>query len=381
MGTIISFPDGFDELSIFGRDSVDECDPVLDVHGDGWQTLGMRLLVLGGTWFLGRTLVEESVARGWEVTCFNRGRTGQDVPGVVSVRGDRTDPQALAGLAEAGPWDAVVDTCGYEPPEVDLSVSALHHQVGIYVLISTISVYRDWPEQAVSESSTLWSAPSGERASDPQMQQLPGPVSYGMLKAGCEDAVRSTFGPATLIIRPGVVLGPSEYVGRLPVLLRRAAAGGVILAAADQNRSIQPVDARDLVAFILDRVAARTVGDFNTTAPAGHSTYGALLAACLSTTGSTARIVWVDPAWLDEQGVRQWTQIPLWRTALGTWAVDSTAAQRAGLTCRPLTQTVADTWQRLLIEEPVPHPRLSDHGLAPEREQDLLRRWALQASI
>lgn len=348
----------------------------------------MRLLILGGTWFLGRTLAEEAVARGWDVTSFNRGRSGRDVPGTTAIRGDRTvadDVARLAAAGEAGRWDAVVDTSVYEPPDVLLTAEALRPVADRYVLLSTVSAYRDWPSEPVDESSPVWPSRPDARESDPDVAELSVPIAYGTLKAGCEQALESVFGADALILRPGVVLGPYEYVGRLQTLLRRAERGGPMLAAGDPHQPIQPVDVRDLSTFLLDQLAqpkADVPGSsdgarvFNVTALPGHATYGELLQACVEATGERAELVWADSDWLDEQSVQQWTQMPLWRTAPGTWAVDSAAAAAAGLACRPTRETVLDTWNWLQGEEPVAHSRQSEHGLPAEREAELLAAWS-----
>jgi 2'-hydroxyisoflavone reductase len=335
----------------------------------------MRLLVLGGTWFLGRTLVEHALARGWQVTCFNRGRTGKDVPGAESMRGDRTNSADVQRLAALGPWDAVVDTSVYEPPEALLTARALRPVAARYVLVSTVSAYQRWPHEPVDESSPLWPSRPDARETDSDIAAMPGPYAYGTLKAGCEQAVRQVYGEAALILRPGVVLGPYEYVGRLPALLGRAARGGRMLAAGDPGQPIQPIDVRDLADFTLRLIDARSGGVFNVAAPRGHATYGDLLGACVEATGSGADLVWVDSGWLADRGVRQWTEVPLWRTPAGTWAVDASCAHEARLVCRPLRDTVLDTWRWLQVEQPVPHERQAEHGLDPAREAELLAAW------
>ncbi|MQA25275.1 MAG: NAD-dependent epimerase/dehydratase family protein [Micromonosporaceae bacterium] len=335
----------------------------------------MRLLILGGTWFLGRTLAEDALARGWRVTCFNRGRSGKDVPGVESVRGDRTSPSDVERLTGHGPWDAVVDTSVYEPPDATLTARTLRPVAGRYILVSTVSAYRNWPQQPVDESSPLWPSGRDARETDDDVAAMPVAHSYGTLKAGCEEAVQDTYGDSALVLRPGVVLGPYEYVGRLAALLGRAARGGRILAAGDPGQPIQPVDVRDLAAFLLDLAATGVGGVFNVAAPKGHATHGDLLDACVDVTGAPADLAWVDSDWLIEQDVRQWTEIPLWRTPPGTWAVDPSRAHDAGLVCRPLRDTVADTWRWLQTERPVPHERQAEHGMDEEKEARLLAAW------
>jgi nucleoside-diphosphate-sugar epimerase len=335
----------------------------------------VHLLILGGTWFVGRTIAEAAVRRGWDVTCFNRGRTGREVTGVETVRGDRTDRDDVTKLAQLGPWDAVVDTSAYEPLDVTRVANALADSARSYALMSTVSAYRHWPGQPTTEGSPLWPARRDARETDPDVATLPRPFRYGTLKAGCELAVGDVFEKRAVILRPGVVLGPHEYVGRLESLLNRAARGGPMLAAGDPRCPVQPVDVRDLAAFTLRLVEAERHGTFNVVAPRGHATYGDLLDACVAATGDGAELVWVDPSWLADHGVREWTELVLWRSPAGTWEVDGTRAQVAGLTCRPLSMTVADTWAWLQNEQPVPHPRAAEHGLKPEREAALLAAW------
>lgn len=342
---------------------------------------GMRLLILGGTWFLGRTLAETALAQGWQVTCFNRGRSGRDVAGAQAVRGDRTVRPDVERLAEYGAWDAVVDTSVYEPPDATLTARALREAADRYVLVSTVSAYHRWPHEPVNEMSPVWPSRPDARESDPDVSAMPGPYAYGTLKSGCERAVTEVYGDDALILRPSVVLGPYEYVGRLQALLGRAARGGRMLAAGDPDQPIQPVDVRDVADFMLQLTEARVTGAFNVAAPAGHATYGDLLNACVGATGSKAVLDWADEAWLIEQNVRQWTEMPLWRTPVGTWRVDASRAIRAGLTCRPLPETVLDTWRWLQAEKPVTHERQPEHGLDPVKEARLLEAWERERAL
>jgi nucleoside-diphosphate-sugar epimerase len=331
--------------------------------------VSMRLLVLGGTWFLGRTLVEQALGRGWQVSTFSRGRDGYDVVGAEVIRGDRRLNVDMDRLTGAGPWDAVVDTSGMEPAMVAIAASALRNVVSRYVYISTVSVYQGWPTEPLTDDSSLLDSYA-------DLAALPERIQYGVLKSGCEAAARAHIdGERLLILRPGVVLGPYEYVGRLPWLLRRMQRGGAVLAAGDPGRPIQPIDVRDLAAFALDAIANDVVGAMNVAAPHGHSTYGELLRACRDATGGSANLVWVADDWLAAQEVTRWSEIPLWRTAAGAWAVSSSRAEAAGLACRPLTDTVTDTWAWLQTEEPVAHERANEIGIARDKETRLLAAW------
>jgi len=342
----------------------------------------MRVLVLGGTWFLGRAVVEDALGRGWSVTTFNRGRSQRDVPGVVAIHGDRTVETDLARLAAAGPWDVVVDTSGQEPWIVSAAVRALAEVAARYVFLSTVTVYPDWPDQPVDETSPVRPASASMRADDPEAGV--GRDAYGTLKAGAELAVRQVFGDKrSLILRPSVILGQGEYVGRLPWMLRRMAAGGEVLAAGDPERGIQVIDARDVAAFALAAASDGLAGAFNLAAPEGAATYGELWRACADVTHAADRsqLVWVSDEWLSRQDVKPWTEIPLWRTQPGTWRVDVGKAVAAGLTCRPLSETVADTWEWLRREDPVASERQAEHGLDRHKETALLAAWRRRTDV
>jgi 2'-hydroxyisoflavone reductase len=333
----------------------------------------MRLLVLGGTRFVGWAVVAAAVDRGWEVTTFNRGMAGPDVRGVRAVRGDRTHAEDVARLAEAGSWDLVVDTSGYVPRQVLAVCERLEPVTARYVFMSTVSVYRDWPVEPLSERSEVLYCPPdagpdyGEDVED-------GPTRYGYQKSGCELAVAQAFGAGRFVcLRPRVVLGPREHVGRLPWWLRRVAAGGRVLAPGSPDRSIQPVDVRDLAAFALAGAERDVSGTFNVAAPIGGETFGGMLRACADVTGSGAEFVWVPDDWLAAQGVRQWSEMPLWRTFPGVWQVDSGAAMATGLSCRPLAATVADTWAWLQDSGgELDDERAGEIGMSRERERQIL---------
>ncbi|MFB8235552.1 NAD-dependent epimerase/dehydratase family protein [Kitasatospora purpeofusca] len=338
----------------------------------------MRILVLGGGWFLGRAVVTGALARGWEVTTFSRGLSGIPVPGTVTVHGDRERPEDLARLAEQGSWDAVIDTSASElsPRAVLAGTRALEPVAGRYVYVSTVSVYEGWPTEALTADSPVLDGPAD---AGPDYGQLPdgwtGPDTYyGRQKAGAERAVTEVFGlERSTLLRPGVILGPAEYVGRLPWWLHRAERGGRILAPGDPARSIQPVDVRDVADFALDQALCAGHQVHNVTAPLGRETMGGFLDACLKVTGSTGEVVWVPDEILLRSGVRQWTEIPLWRTHPGVWAIDSSSAMEAGFRSRPLAETVADTWSWLSQGHlPVPHQRWSEHGLDPATERGIL---------
>ncbi|MEV8635044.1 NAD-dependent epimerase/dehydratase family protein [Streptosporangium sp. NPDC051023] len=329
----------------------------------------MRLLILGGTRFLGRVVAEQALQRGHDVTTFNRGRSGDDVPGVTTICGDRTSEQDLAALADSGPWDAVIDPSGMTVAMVEDTTRALADVASWYVFISTVNVYRGWPTAPLTDASPLREyTPEGPEGES-------GPDAYGRQKVGCERAVVSVFGECATILRPSVILGPHEYVGRLPWWLSRIHNGGRVLAPGAATWKIQPIDVRDAASFSLDCAERHLVGSYNVAAPIGHSTFGELLAACRKATGSTAELVWVDHVFLRQHGVREWTELPIWRGHEGTWQVDASRAHATGLTCRPLEETVADTWRWLQTGVTVSSERFAELGISAEREKRILAAW------
>lgn len=334
----------------------------------------MRLLILGGSWYLGRALVEDGLGRGHKVTTFNRGRTDTDVPGADVIRGDREQPVDLHRLVTGRSWDAVIDTSGFVPTVVRQSAQALADHAERYAFLSTVSVYEDWPQRPVTEASPVRSGRVDEVAG-PDAASAAG---YGRLKRGCELAVAGAFPTGALVVRPGIILGPYENVGRLPWWLSRMARGGQVLAPGPADRPIQPIDVRDVSGFLLDRLGSGDAGVYNLAAPQGQATFGSFLGDCIEATGADAELVWVDPDFLLAHDVRQWTELPLWRTYPGTWAVDASRAEAAGLRCRPLSETVHDTWAWLHAGgQPIggEEGRWDEHGIDPDKERRLLAEW------
>ncbi|MER6998708.1 NAD-dependent epimerase/dehydratase family protein [Streptomyces sp. NPDC000410] len=338
----------------------------------------MRILVMGGTWFLGKSVVDGALRRGWEVTTFNRGRSGRDAPGTEAVHGDRTSREDLQQLAVQGPWDAVIDTSSSElpPRDVRLAAQALRDRAARWVHISTVSVYAGWPHRTLTEDATLLDCPPDADETHGHTGADGSPTKYGFQKAGGERAIAESFDDRAVFLRPGVILGPGEYVGRLPWWLNRAHRGGRILAPAPAERCIQPVDVRDVAAFALDQAAVSDSGAYNIAHPEGIS-FGDFLEACLTSTEGAGRPVWVSPEVLAEYRVKQWTELPLWRTHDGVWSVDSSRAVAAGLTCRPLRETINDTSAWLRADgRPVDHTRWADHGIDPDKEAKILASFA-----
>ena len=287
----------------------------------------MRILILGGTVFLGRHIAHAALARGDDVTIFTRGV--HPVPDGVEHRvGDRGgDVSSL----DHGEWDAVIDTSGYQAGDVGRLAHSLADRVGHYVFVSSVNVYPAWPEQAVDEDSPVWE--SGD--------------DYGAQKALSERALEAALPGRVATVRAGLLCGPHDNVFRLPWWVRRIAQGGRVPAPGDPDRRVQLVDARDLAAFMLGLAERRVAGAFNGTAPRGAHTMGEVLQAAVAATGSGAELVWRPDARLQELAVEPWIELPLWLPEAefpGTWEVGTERAQTAGLRCRPVAETVADVW-------------------------------------
>lgn len=235
-----------------------------------------------------------------------------------------------------------------------------------------MSVYEGWPHQALTDDSPLLNCPPDADETYGYSGEDGSPTIYGFQKAGGERAVTEVFGDSAVFLRPGVILGPGEYVGRLPWWLERSKRGGRILAPAPAKQRIQPVDVRDVAQFALDQAASTTNGGYNITHPDG-TTFEEFLSECLLATDSTGVPVWVEPSVLKEHGVAQWTELPLWRTHAGVWAVDSSRAVAAGLNCRSIAVTIRDTLRWWAADgRPVDHPRWAEHGLRPDKEAKIL---------
>lgn len=324
----------------------------------------MKLLVLGGTVFLGRHLVEAAAGRGHEVTMFNRGRTNADLfPDVERLTGDRDGGlDALGGRR----WDAVVDTSGFVPRVVRQSAELLH-EAGVYAFVSTASVY---PLQG------------RDRSEEGPVEQLEDPASedvrahYGGLKALCEDVVTGVFGDRGLIVRSGLIVGPFDPTGRFTYWAVRLGRDGEVLGPGAPDRHVQFVDARDQVAWILDMVEAGRGGTFNLTGPARPLAFAELLSR------HPGPVTWVPDQFLLDEGVQPYTEMPLWvPESVGRLNMPIDRALAAGLRIRDLDETLRDTraWaeaQDGQVGQVDAAGRLRrPTAITPEREAELLERW------
>jgi 2'-hydroxyisoflavone reductase len=283
--------------------------------------------------FLGRHVVSAALAKGHDITIFTRGRTNPALfPDVQALRGDRdADVSALRG----GRWDAVVDTSAYLPRQVDATAAALTGRVDLYCLVSSVSVYPGFPTQPVSE----WSV-THPPLEDPAATLRP--ETYGPLKVGCEQALMRVYGDGAFIVRPGILVGPSDPSGRLRYWTERISKGGEVLAPGDPAHPVQLLDARDLAEWIVNRLEWSQAGIFNTAGPAAPLTMASLLDTCRAVAESDATFRWASDAFLLEHDVRPSADLPLWQPSDAPGTIDDGAARALGLRHRPFVETVSD---------------------------------------
>ncbi|MFC5452993.1 NAD-dependent epimerase/dehydratase family protein [Paenibacillus aestuarii] len=324
----------------------------------------MKLLILGGTKFLGRAIAQAAWDQGHEVTLFHRGQHDASIfPEMEHIIGDR-DGQ-LAKL-QGKRWDAVVDTSGYLPRIVGDSARFLQDKVDHYTFISSISVYEDLTQIDVDEHAAVAQLPEGSSLDEIGH-------NYGALKALCEQAVQEVMQGRTLVIRPGLIVGPHDASDRFTYWPARIQRGGEVLVPLPRERSLQFIDVRDLAAWIVRLIENKTTGTIHTSG--SDYTMEELVETCARVSQVKPALVWVDEQFLIEQGVGEWMELPLWirhDSLIGMMHVDNTKAKAAGLTTRPLTETARDT---LAWDHSRPLDTVRKAGLDPKREEELLQRW------
>ncbi len=328
----------------------------------------MKILLLGGPRFLGYALIGAARAAGHEVTLFNRGRSESDLfPELEKRIGDRDgDLSALEG----GRWDAAIDTCGYFPRQVRASAGLLADQINHYTFISSISVYSDPDHQPFDEN-----APTG-RLEDETVEEITG-ETYGPLKALCEQAAEAAMPGLTLIIRPGLIVGPRDPTDRFTYWPLRARRGGAIASPESPAYPAQVIDVRDLAEWCIRMAEQNGTGVLNATGPT--QPLGDVLEACLQAGGSDGRLVWLPQDFLLDQKVEPWTGLPLWLpgVARNMMRASIDRALDAGLAFRDLEETARDT---LAWAESRPADYEMRAGLSPEKEAALLAAWEARAS-
>lgn len=334
----------------------------------------MKLLILGGTKFLGRHLVDGAVARRHEITLFNRGQSNPNLfPQLETLVGDRDgDLSALKGRR----WDAVIDTSGRVPRLVKASASLLANAVEHYTFLSSVSVYADRSVHGMDENGAV------AELSDENSEDVV--ADYAALKARCEMEVTNALRGRALNVRAGLLVGPYDDTGRFAYWPRRISQGGEVLAPGKPDRPVQFINARDLADWIIKMVENRIAGTYNATGPSDTLTMGEFLETCRLVTGSDARFTWIDDAFLLDHQVIAFTELPLWlRTGReGMLAVNLEKALAAGITFRRLVETIKETlaWD---ADRPADTDEYSQRlysvhdkaGLTREREAALLAEW------
>jgi len=328
----------------------------------------LRILVLGGTGFLGPHFVEAALAKGHTLTLFNRGKTNPHLfPELEKLHGDRKTGD-LAAL-EGREFDAVVDNSGYLPKHVQQSAELLQTS-GQYLFVSSVSAFRDQGQPGLKESDPV--AP----LTDPETEDVM--ANYGALKAACERAAEAAMPGRVTVIRPGLIVGPGDESDRFtywPVRLER---GGEVLAPGNPDDPVQLIDVRDLAGFMLRMVERESCEVYSVVGPSERLSVQGMLEGCIAALGSSATLTWADAEFLASEAVEPWSQLTVWvppgSEFGGLGSVDGSKAWAAGLTTRPIGEIAKDTlaWWKGLPEERREQPRA---GLSAEREVEVLVAW------
>lgn len=332
----------------------------------------MRLLLIGGTVFLGRALVNAATGRGHTLTLFNRGRRNPQLfSEVEKLQGDRTaDLSALSGRT----WDAVIDTCGYIPRHVEMTADLLKISVETYTFISSVSVYADFSIAGIDETREVGVLSDELVEAAKSAESITG-ENYGPLKALCEQAVETRLPGRTLNVRPGLIVGPNDPSDRFTYWPARVRRGGEVLAPESPTKRTQVIDVRDLAAWIIKMVEHGETGTYNAVGPERELTIGEVLEESKRLTRSDAHFTWVSEDFLLEQNVGAYVEMPLWvpdSAGAGFETVSARKAIKKGLKFRPLSETIRDTlsWDASRLAD---EPRRA--GLTAERESELLKLW------
>lgn len=339
----------------------------------------LKILILGGSRFLGRTFVEAAQTQNHEVTVFNRGKQNKGLKNVEVLTGDRFGELKVL---QDGYWDAVLDTSGFVPFTVQNTTDLLKDKVNHYTFISSISVYKDWIPENLDEDYPVFEMSMEE--ANKLSQDVNGPLYeyYGQFKALCERIAEQNMPGRVLNIRAGQLFGPNDYTDRIPYWIHRIAKGGQVLVPGNPNRSIQMIDNKDLSNWILRMMKNQSVGTFNATGPDSPLTMKEFLDTCIKVTNSNAELVWTNEKFLLDQNVAPWTEMPLWVPEhfplskehnypwKGTFSMNIDKSLQSGLTFRPLEESLTDIYawekQRNLSEDEW------KSGMRANREVELL---------
>jgi 2'-hydroxyisoflavone reductase len=339
----------------------------------------MKVLILGGSRFVGRHLVTAALERGHEITLFNRGKhSSTAVPGVETIHGDRnSDLDKLRGRH----WDTVVDTCGQLPRSVRASAELLRDSVNVYVFISSVSVYADVSRPDIDETAPTKTLTAEQLEKANAIDASGGAASYGEmyggLKALCEQTAEEVMPNRVLNIRPGLIVGSYDYTDRFTYWVARVARGGEVLAPGRPESAVQFIDVRDLAEWTVRMIERKETGVYNANGLPGTVTMARLLRECKLVSDSDASFTWVDEDFLLRENVAAWSDMPLWLPEesapelKGFMFINCDKAVRAGLNLRPLSDTITDTltWHQTTRTDEL------KAGIDADREQELLRKW------
>lgn len=356
----------------------------------------LKLLMLGGTGFLGPHIVWRAQERGHEVTLFNRGQTGPDMfPDLEHLQGDRySDLASLeSAIAEGRKWHSAIDTFAYVPSVVTDMMKVISGSIDHYALISTVSVYASSDEAGADESAPLAEV-TDEVASGITTHREVG-MHYGAMKARCEQAAEAGMPGKVANIRPGLIVGPRDTTGRFTYWPVRASEGGTMIGPGSPEDPTQIIDVRDLADFIVLSIEKNLAGEYNAISPAGHYTMGDLLNASVKVADAGTEIEWVDADFLTGRGIQAWQQLPCWvPTTMEGYAgfgmTDCSKATKAGMTIRPIEETVRATLEYYKTRGPELAEERGEEfyaqwkqrvrgGLDPEIEKEALEAWRTRA--
>jgi 2'-hydroxyisoflavone reductase len=349
----------------------------------------MKLLILGGTRFVGRHLVTAALARNHEITLFNRGKhrgrhSSEALTSVETICGDRNSD---LGKLQGRCWDAVIDTCGYLPRTVRASAEILSRSVDVYVFISSLSAYADFSIVGIDETASVATLTSEqlEQANEIDSSGQASAVTYGKmyggLKALCEQAAEEVLPNRVLIIRPGLNVGPFDYTDRFTYWVQRVARGNEareVLAPGRPERYVQFIDVRDLAEWTVRMIERKETGVYNANSLPHNLTMETVLEECKMASASDASFTWVDDNFLMQEKVVPWSEMPLWMPEEGAphlkgfMFINCDKAVGSGLSFRPLNETIRDTLSWFETN------RLNEElkaGIDTDREQSLLRKW------
>jgi len=335
----------------------------------------MKVLILGGTRFLGRSLVEEALKRGHEITLFNRGTNKDTFPEVEQLFGNRDgDVSQLKNRK----WDVVIDTCGFTPQQIKKIATVLGENIEHYTYISSISVYKDWVPLNITEDYHLQSMPL-DKLKEIEEGRISPYEYYGALKVLCEKEAEKHWPRRVLHVRAGMLVGPYDYTDRLPYWVQRVAQGGKVLVPGRPNRPVQLIDVKDLAIWVFNMAEKRKAGTFNVTGPDYELTIEKLLNSIKFITYSDAEFVWTDEKFLLDHKILPWTEMPFWipehfpleeqtEPWKGTFCISIEKAITAGLSFRPLEDTITDVYKWEKKRQDTERKA----GISRQREQELL---------